>query len=94
LVYERSHASVVARKQHLRRAMDMSGDCAKFFERVAAVGIQLWVSPCGPVSSVEGLLSQIATTDIVVATRFHGVLLALLCESQLYLSHFIISASP
>ena len=33
-----------------------------------------------PVSSVEGLLSQIATTDIVVATRFHNVLLALLCE--------------
>ena len=33
-----------------------------------------------PVSSVDGLLSQIATTDIVVATRFHNVLLALLCE--------------
>jgi polysaccharide pyruvyl transferase WcaK-like protein len=33
-----------------------------------------------PVSSVEGLLSQIAATDIVVATRFHNVLLALLCE--------------
>jgi polysaccharide pyruvyl transferase WcaK-like protein len=33
-----------------------------------------------PVLSVEGLLSQIAATDIVVATRFHNVLLALLCE--------------
>src|SRR5262249_23469229 len=33
-----------------------------------------------PVSSVEGLLSQIVATDIVVATRFHNVLLALLCE--------------
>src|SRR5262249_6923212 len=33
-----------------------------------------------PVSSVEGLLSQIAATDLVVATRFHNVLLALLCE--------------
>jgi polysaccharide pyruvyl transferase WcaK-like protein len=33
-----------------------------------------------PVSSVEGLLSQLAATDIVVATRFHNVLLALLCE--------------
>jgi polysaccharide pyruvyl transferase WcaK-like protein len=33
-----------------------------------------------PVFSVEQLLSQIATTDIVVATRFHNVLLALLCN--------------
>ena len=31
-----------------------------------------------PVLSVEQLLSQIAATDIVVATRFHNVLLALL----------------
>ena len=33
-----------------------------------------------PVLSVEGLFSQIAATDIVVATRFHNVLLALLCN--------------
>ena len=33
-----------------------------------------------PVSSIEALLTQIASTDIVVATRFHNVLLALLCE--------------
>jgi polysaccharide pyruvyl transferase WcaK-like protein len=33
-----------------------------------------------PVVSVENLLSQIAATDIVVATRFHNVLLALLCD--------------
>jgi polysaccharide pyruvyl transferase WcaK-like protein len=33
-----------------------------------------------PVLSVKDLLSQIAATDIVVATRFHNVLLALLCE--------------
>ena len=33
-----------------------------------------------PFSSVEGLLSQIAATDIVVATRFHNVLLSLLCD--------------
>src|SRR5262245_33324953 len=33
-----------------------------------------------PVLSVTDLLSQIAATDIVVATRFHNVLLALLCE--------------
>jgi polysaccharide pyruvyl transferase WcaK-like protein len=33
-----------------------------------------------PVASVEVLLSQIAATDIVVATRFHNVLLAMLCE--------------
>jgi polysaccharide pyruvyl transferase WcaK-like protein len=33
-----------------------------------------------PVLSVEQLLSQIAATDIVVATRFHNVLLALLCN--------------
>jgi polysaccharide pyruvyl transferase WcaK-like protein len=33
-----------------------------------------------PVFSVDGLLSQIAATDIVVATRFHNVLLALLCN--------------
>jgi polysaccharide pyruvyl transferase WcaK-like protein len=33
-----------------------------------------------PVYSVESLLSQIAETDIVVATRFHNVLLALLCN--------------
>jgi len=33
-----------------------------------------------PVVSVENLLSQIAGTDIVVATRFHNVLLALLCN--------------
>jgi polysaccharide pyruvyl transferase WcaK-like protein len=31
-----------------------------------------------PVDSVSNLLEQIATTDIVVATRFHNVLLALL----------------
>jgi polysaccharide pyruvyl transferase WcaK-like protein len=33
-----------------------------------------------PISSVEQLLSQIASTDFVVATRFHGVLLAMLCD--------------
>jgi polysaccharide pyruvyl transferase WcaK-like protein len=33
-----------------------------------------------PIGSVEDLLSQIAATEIVVATRFHNVLLALLCS--------------
>jgi polysaccharide pyruvyl transferase WcaK-like protein len=33
-----------------------------------------------PITSVDDLLSQIAATDIVIATRFHNVLLALLCE--------------
>jgi polysaccharide pyruvyl transferase WcaK-like protein len=33
-----------------------------------------------PVLSVENLMSQIAATDIVVATRFHNVILALLCN--------------
>jgi polysaccharide pyruvyl transferase WcaK-like protein/glycosyltransferase involved in cell wall biosynthesis len=33
-----------------------------------------------PILSVENLLCQIGTTDIVVATRFHNVLLALLCN--------------
>jgi polysaccharide pyruvyl transferase WcaK-like protein len=33
-----------------------------------------------PVVSVDGLLSQIAATDLVVATRFHNVLLSLLCN--------------
>jgi polysaccharide pyruvyl transferase WcaK-like protein len=33
-----------------------------------------------PIHSVEDLLSQIAATDAVVATRFHNTLLALLCE--------------
>jgi polysaccharide pyruvyl transferase WcaK-like protein len=33
-----------------------------------------------PIWSVEELLSQIVATDIVVATRFHNVLLALLCN--------------
>jgi len=33
-----------------------------------------------PIFSVEDLLSQIAATDVVVATRFHNVLLALLCD--------------
>jgi polysaccharide pyruvyl transferase WcaK-like protein len=33
-----------------------------------------------PIRSVDDLLLQIAATDIVVATRFHNVLLALLCE--------------
>src|SRR5262249_26981441 len=33
-----------------------------------------------PIRSLDELLSQIAATDIVVATRFHNVLLALLCE--------------
>src|SRR5262245_56212271 len=33
-----------------------------------------------PILSVKDLLSQIAATDIVVATRFHNVLLALLCD--------------
>lgn len=31
-----------------------------------------------PISSVEGLLAQLAATDLVVATRFHNVLLALM----------------
>lgn len=31
-----------------------------------------------PINSVDGLLSQIAETDLVVATRFHNVLLSLL----------------
>jgi polysaccharide pyruvyl transferase WcaK-like protein len=45
------------------------------------------VSPCStgriidePVSSVEHLLSQLASTDAVVATRFHNVLLALILQ--------------
>jgi polysaccharide pyruvyl transferase WcaK-like protein len=33
-----------------------------------------------PICSVEDLLSQIAATDLVVATRFHNVLLGLLCS--------------
>jgi len=33
-----------------------------------------------PVFSVESLLPQIEATDIVVATRFHNVVLALLCN--------------
>jgi polysaccharide pyruvyl transferase WcaK-like protein len=33
-----------------------------------------------PIASVDDLLSQILATDIVVATRFHNVVLALLCE--------------
>lgn len=33
-----------------------------------------------PIVSVDDLLSQIAATDIVIATRFHNVILALLCE--------------
>ena len=31
-----------------------------------------------PIDSVEQILSQLAATDVVVATRFHNVLLALL----------------
>ena len=33
-----------------------------------------------PISSVEEILSQIAATDIIVATRFHNVVMALVCE--------------
>ena len=33
-----------------------------------------------PIRTVEDLLSQIAATDAVVATRFHNVLLSILCE--------------
>ena len=33
-----------------------------------------------PIHSVDDLMSQIAATDAVVATRFHNILLALLCE--------------
>jgi polysaccharide pyruvyl transferase WcaK-like protein len=33
-----------------------------------------------PICSVESLLAQIVEADIVVATRFHNVLMALLCE--------------
>jgi polysaccharide pyruvyl transferase WcaK-like protein len=33
-----------------------------------------------PVLTVENLLSQIVATDVVVATRFHNILLALLCN--------------
>src|SRR5262249_45842879 len=35
-----------------------------------------------PIYSVENLLSQIMATDIVVATRFHNVLLSLLCNKS------------
>ena len=31
-----------------------------------------------PVSTVDGLLSELAATDVVVATRFHNILMALL----------------
>ena len=31
-----------------------------------------------PIASVDDLLKQLAATDVVVATRFHNVLLALL----------------
>jgi polysaccharide pyruvyl transferase WcaK-like protein len=34
-----------------------------------------------PITSVENLLSQIAATDLVVATRFHNVLLSLVCNN-------------
>ena len=33
-----------------------------------------------PITSVESMLSQIAATDLVVATRFHNVLLSLFCN--------------
>lgn len=33
-----------------------------------------------PACSVENILSQIAATDFVVATRFHNVVMALICE--------------
>jgi polysaccharide pyruvyl transferase WcaK-like protein len=33
-----------------------------------------------PIRSVEDLLAQIAETDLVVATRFHNVLLSLVCN--------------
>jgi polysaccharide pyruvyl transferase WcaK-like protein len=33
-----------------------------------------------PITSVQDLLSQLAGTDLVVATRFHNVLCALLCD--------------
>jgi polysaccharide pyruvyl transferase WcaK-like protein len=33
-----------------------------------------------PVLSAENLMSQIAATDIVVATRFHNIVFALLCN--------------
>lgn len=33
-----------------------------------------------PIRSVDDLMSQIAATDAVVATRFHNIILALLCE--------------
>lgn len=48
---------------------------------------QAWLRDCDeeriidePVSSVAELLSQIAATDMVIATRFHNVLLSLLCN--------------
>jgi polysaccharide pyruvyl transferase WcaK-like protein len=34
-----------------------------------------------PIRSVEDLLLQIAETDLVVATRFHNVLLSLVCNN-------------
>jgi polysaccharide pyruvyl transferase WcaK-like protein len=33
-----------------------------------------------PICSVENILSQIVTTDFVVATRFHNVVMALICN--------------
>jgi polysaccharide pyruvyl transferase WcaK-like protein len=33
-----------------------------------------------PIHTVDDLLSQIAATDVVMATRYHNVLLSLLCE--------------
>ncbi len=41
-----------------------------------------------PVSSVEELLSQLATTDVVISPRFHNILLALmLCKPVVSLSY-------
>jgi polysaccharide pyruvyl transferase WcaK-like protein len=66
----------------------LSGDLPDMRARQEFMGLlkeQLSVGDEGhiidePICSVDGLLSQIVATDIVVATRFHNVLLALLCD--------------
>ena len=76
---------LLAREDDVRLLIGDLGDVHTTQEFRDMLGVQLTVSDekhiiDESVSSVEGLLLQIATTDIVIATRFHNVLLALLCE--------------
>jgi polysaccharide pyruvyl transferase WcaK-like protein len=76
---------LLAREYDVRLLIGDLGDMHAWQELKELLKERLSVCDVGhiidePICSVEDLLSQIVATDIVVATRFHNVVLALLCN--------------